>query len=298
MAQQIPVDPNCVVADEQPDGTMQVAPDLSYQRLMLVNVAYYGRPGAGLGGWVLIDAGVFGTYNMILGAAEKRFGAGNRPAAIVLTHGHFDHVGVLKDLAEHWDVPIYAHELELPYLDGRSSYPPPDPAVGGGMMAALSRFYPRGPIDVRRWLQPLPADGSVPGMPGFLWIHTPGHSPGHVSFWRGADRTLIVGDAFITTAQESAYAVATQEPEMHGPPMYYTPDWESARRSVERLAALEPDLIVPGHGRAMRGPEMLQALRALARDFDEVAVPSQGRYVSEPAVADESGTVHVPPPSR
>ena len=102
-------------------------------------------------------------------------------------------------------------------------------------------------------------------MPGFRWIHTPGHAPGHVSFSRNADRTLIVGDAFITTAQESAYAVATQEPELHGPPMYYTPDWQSARRSVEELAALEPALIVPGHGRAMQGPAMLEALRGLAR---------------------------------
>jgi glyoxylase-like metal-dependent hydrolase (beta-lactamase superfamily II) len=91
-------------------------------------------------------------------------------------------------------------------------------------MAALARFYPRGPIDVSRWLQPLPANGSVPGLPGFLWIPTPGHSPGHVSFWRGSDRTLIVEDAFITTAQESAYAVLTQSPELHGPPMYYTQD--------------------------------------------------------------------------
>jgi len=247
---------------------MQVAPDLSYQRLMLVNVVYYGRPGSGSGSWVLIDAGVTGTYNMIVGAAEKRFGEGTRPAAIVMTHGHFDHVGALKDLAEHWDVPIYAHPLELPYLDGRSSYPPPDPTVGGGLMSALSRFYPQGPIDVSRWLQPLPTNGSVPGMPGFQWVHTPGHTPGHVSFWRGSDRTLIVGDAFITTAQESAYAVLTQSPELHGPPMYYTQDWGAAQRSVERLAALEPEQIIPGHGRAMRGPEMRDALQALARDFE------------------------------
>jgi glyoxylase-like metal-dependent hydrolase (beta-lactamase superfamily II) len=195
-------------------------------------------------------------------------------------------------------VPIYAHELELPYLDGRSSYPPPDPTVGGGLMAALSPLYPRGPIDVRPWLRPLPADGSVPGMPGFRWIHTPGHAPGHVSSWRDADRSLIVGDAFITTAQESAYAVATQETELHGPPMYYTQDWAAARSSVERLANLGPELVVPGHGRALRGPAMIQALRTLAERFDEVAVPREGRYVDEPAVADKSGTVHVPPPPR
>jgi glyoxylase-like metal-dependent hydrolase (beta-lactamase superfamily II) len=298
MVQQIPVDPDCEVGEGQPDGTMQVAPDLSYQRLLLVNVVYYGYPGAGPGGWVLIDAGVTGTYHTILGAAEKRFGAGSKPAAIVMTHGHFDHVGALKDLAEHWDVPIYAHELELPYLDGRSSYPPPDPTVGGGLMATLSRFYPRGPIDVRPWLRPLPADGSVPGMSGFRWLHTPGHAPGHVSFWREGDRTLIVGDAFITTNQESAYGVLTQEPELHGPPMYYTPDWGAAQQSVERLAALEPELVVTGHGRAMHGPEMRLALRDLARDFGTIAVPSHGRYVDEPAQADESGTTYVPPVAR
>jgi glyoxylase-like metal-dependent hydrolase (beta-lactamase superfamily II) len=124
MAQQIPVDPRCVVGEDQPDGTMQTRPDLAYQRLALVNVVYCGRPGSGSGSWVLIDAGVMGTYKLIVGAAERRFGEGSRSAAIVMTHGHFDHGGALKDLAEHWDVPIYAHELELPYLDGRSSYPP------------------------------------------------------------------------------------------------------------------------------------------------------------------------------
>ena len=86
-----------------------------------------------------------------------------------------------------------------------------------------------------------------------------------MSFWREADRTLIVGDAFIATAQESAYAAATQEVEMHGPPMYFTPDWVSARTSVERLAALEPELAVTGHGRAMRGAALRDALHTLAR---------------------------------
>ena len=97
-------------------------------------------------------------------------------------------------------------------------------------------------------------------MPGWRSLHTPGHTPGHVSFWRDADRALIVGDAFITTGQESAYEVAVQEPEMHGPPMYFTTDWEAARRSVEQLAALEPDLVVTGHGRPMQGEAMRQAL--------------------------------------
>ena len=75
-------------------------------------------------------------------------------------------------------------------------------------MPLLAPLFPRRPIDVSRWLQRLPEDGSVPQMPGWRWIHTPGHTPGHISFRRERDRTIIAGDAFITTNQESAYAVA------------------------------------------------------------------------------------------
>jgi glyoxylase-like metal-dependent hydrolase (beta-lactamase superfamily II) len=75
-------------------------------------------------------------------------------------------------------------------------------------MPLLAPLFPRRPIDVSRWPQRLPEDGSVPQMPGWRWIHTPGDTPGHISFWRERDRTIIAGDAFITTNQESAYAVA------------------------------------------------------------------------------------------
>src|SRR5690606_32416044 len=100
---------------------------------------------------------------------------------------------------------------------------------------------------------------------------------------------------FIATKQESAYAVLVQRAELHGPPMYFTQDWEAARESVRRLAALEPDLAVTMHGRALQGAEMRQALHTLAREFDRVAVPERGRYVREPARADETGTTYVPP---
>ena len=284
------------IQHETHDGAAQaVTADLAYLRVMIVNVLFHGEPGAGDRSWVLIDAGLKGSAEAIARAAEARFGAGARPAAIVLTHGHFDHVGALRQLAERWDAPVYAHELELPYLTGRSAYPPPDPTVGGGAMAALSRFYPRGPVFIGERVRALPADGAVPGMPGWRWVHTPGHTAGHVSLFRDEDRTLIAGDAVITTKQESAFAVLTQRPEVHGPPAYYTQDWQASRESVERLAALEPAVLVTGHGRPMRGAAMLEALRALARDFDRVAVPRRGRYVRQPAVADANGVVSVPP---
>jgi glyoxylase-like metal-dependent hydrolase (beta-lactamase superfamily II) len=74
-----------------------------------------------------------------------------------------------------------------------------------------------------------------------------------------------------------------QTPEMHGPPMYFTPDWEAAKTSVEKLAALEPEVVITGHGPAMRGTQMRAALNALARNFVAVAVPEEGRYVGHPA---------------
>lgn len=278
MPEQVPLDPEGR-ADMKDGGVHAVRPDLAYVRLAIVNAVLVGQEGASDGGWVLVDAGVYGSARAIKTAASQRFGDKARPAAIVMTHGHFDHVGALVALAEDWDVPVYPHELELPYLDGSESYPPPDPSVGGGMMARLSGLYPRGPVDVADRLHALPSSGEVPHMPGWTWIATPGHTRGHVSLWRESDRALIAGDAFITTDQESAYAVLTQKPEMHGPPQYFTPDWASARMSVQRLAALEPTVTITGHGVAMEGEELRSALHSLARNFDVVAVPEEGRYV-------------------
>jgi glyoxylase-like metal-dependent hydrolase (beta-lactamase superfamily II) len=279
MALQIPLEEkDRADAGDNASAVHAIAPDLAYRRLMIVNVVLVGAPPAGDRNWVLIDAGVFGSKSAIKEAAEQRFGAGARPSAIVMTHGHFDHVGVLEDLAEEWDAPVYAHELERPYLDGRQSYPPADPWVGGGLMALLSPLYPRSPVNVGARLRTLPADGSIPPMPGWRWLHTPGHALGHASFWRERDRALIVGDAFVTTGQESAYEVAVQEPEMHGPPRYFTPDWTAAEASVKKLADLEPELVVTGHGRPMQGSGMRAALHELARNFRAVAVPKDGRY--------------------
>jgi hypothetical protein len=90
---------------------------------------------------------------------------------------------------------------------------------------------------------------------------------------------LIAGDALCTTRQESLLAVAQQRPELHGPPAYYTTEWNAARDSVQRLAALNPTVLAPGHGLPMAGPHTSEALQELSARFDEVARPAQGKYV-------------------
>jgi glyoxylase-like metal-dependent hydrolase (beta-lactamase superfamily II) len=277
---QIPLSPSAVA--EQPAGhresrTTAVVQDVAYRKLLIVNVVFIGLEGCGDGNWVLVDAGIAGTAPMIRSTAQARFGGNGRPACILMTHGHFDHVGALETLAADWEVPIYAHPAERPYLAGQKSYPPPEPGVGGGLIARLSPLFPTSPVDVSQYLYDLPADRGVPFAPGWQWVHTPGHTPGHVSLWRAEDRVLIAGDAFVTTRQESIYSSVTQAPEMHGPPMYFTPDWPSAKQSVRELAALSPHIVVSGHGAAMRGAEMREALKKLAEDFDEIAVPRQYR---------------------
>ena len=277
---------------------MAVAPGLHALRDVFVNLYYVAADPAQLrGAWVLIDSGLAGSAAKIRAHAADLFGPDNPPAAILLTHGHFDHAGGLAGLLDAWPaVPVYAHLLELPYLTGRSNYPPPDPTVGGGLMAWSSFLYPRHPYHLGDRVRPLPADGAVPGLPAWRWLPTPGHTPGHVSFVRDADSVVVVGDAFTTVVGESALATLTQRQQVHGPPAYFTPDWDAARLSVAALLSLTPEVAATGHGIPMHGDELRQQLQELAVRFDTAARPRVGRYAHAPATADASGVRSVPPP--
>ncbi|REC94576.1 MBL fold metallo-hydrolase [Kushneria indalinina] len=251
----------------------EVLPDVYCYPVQIVNVYLVGHPDQG--NWVLVDAGMPRCEDDIIKEAAERFGRDVPPRAIILTHGHFDHVGAVVELAEHWDVPVYAHSLELPYLTGQARYAPPDTDAGGGVIPSLAGVFPREPVDLGERIRPLPEDGSIPCLADWRWLHTPGHTPGHVSLFRDEDSALLTGDAFVTVKQESLYQVFTQHCEISGPPRYFTPDWEAAHRSVQTLAELAPQVAMTGHGQAMSGEALRDGLRCLLNNFEEKAMPDR-----------------------
>lgn len=257
---------------------IDILPDLYQYTIQIVNIVLYGEPQ--MKDFVLIDAGMPKSADEIISVVEERYGSKSRPKAIILTHGHFDHVGGLIELIEMWDVPVYAHTLEIPFLSGKQNYPEPDPTVNNGLVAKMSPIFPNEAINLGGNLKVLPSDGSVPFMAGFRWIHTPGHSPGHISLFREKDKVLIAGDAFVTVKQESLYKVITQTKEISGPPQYFTTDWLAARASIEKLAILKPSVAITGHGLPMKGEELTSNLKKLVDDFDQIALPKQGKYLN------------------
>jgi len=241
------------------------------------------------GEWVLLDTGVRPALSVLKGAAAQM----NRPPmAIVLTHGHVDHVGCAGELAREWGIKVWAHRLEHPFLTGESFYPPGDPTVGGAL-AFVSRALPPQKFDLRDVLETFPNDGKLPFLKGWQIIETPGHSPGHVSLWHEDDRVLLAGDALCTADMDSLVGMMTLKPTQFargGTP--FTSDWNAMKHSLGVLADLEPVVVGAGHGLPLSGADTPQLLRDFFHSFSP---PSHGRYVQTPARSDETGVTFLPP---
>lgn len=182
---------------------------------------------------VLIDAGVRQSPKKILRQLD-----GYTVNSHALTHAHPDHQGASHDVCTKLGIPFWAPELdaaaaENPELIGERQ--PKHP---------VAQFYvrifagPGHPVD--RKLH----DGDE--VAGFKVLHVPGHSAGHVAFWRESDRVLILGDVLTNMDQ------LTLIRGLHEPKPYLTPDPAENRRSAKKLAPLEPELVVFGHGPPLR----------------------------------------------
>jgi glyoxylase-like metal-dependent hydrolase (beta-lactamase superfamily II) len=276
-----------VLGSSEEGAIFEYAPDVARVAIGIVNAYLVGTARQ----WVLVDTGIAGFASVVRRAADARFGRGARPEAIVLTHGHFDHAGNADALAREWNVPVLAHHFEMPYLTGESDYPPPDPTVGGAI-ACLSRTFPARGRALSARLYALSGQ-TIPGMTDWQWIHTPGHTAGHVSLFRKRDATLLAGDALATMNMDSWIEQVRRTPEPCNPPAPLTTDWDAARRSVENLASLDPYAIAAGHGVPIAGEGVAEAMNRFCRRF---APPPRGRYAIAPAVAGPFGVEWIPPP--
>jgi glyoxylase-like metal-dependent hydrolase (beta-lactamase superfamily II) len=126
--------------------------------------------------------------------------------------------------------------------------------------------------DVSRPLEP---DAGILGLPGWECIPTPGHTPGHVSFFRSRDRVLITGDALVTLELNSLAGLLLQRHGLSGPPRYTTWSWPAAKESIATLARLEPNVLACGQGPHLAGPGTAGAVHTFA-----------GRFASRAATGD------------
>lgn len=164
----------------------------------------------GQNGFTLIDTGIPAAGSKILRQLER---AGHQPDAITrifITHAHPDHVGSLTLLKQATGAPIYLGEADRDLLN--PDHPIPDHTLTEGDV------FP----DI---------------LDGLHVLHTPGHSFGHVSFWQPDRRILFCGDVIMRFPQGLTLPFAN-----------YTPDMNLDKQSIQKLAALQPEVVCFGHG--------------------------------------------------
>lgn len=224
--------------------------------------------------WSLIDTAYARSADTIRQEAERVFGAGARPTAILLTHAHPDHGGAALDLAERWDCPVYVSEAEYPLAvaTDMATYARFASPLDHWLVLPILRLIPgrRGkpPVEAARLKRSIkafdPAAG-MPGLPEWRGIPTPGHTPGHVAFFRPGDRVVIAGDAVLTVEMNSVtsftwWSLGWSRQRVSGPLWSSTWNRTAAERSIVNLADLAPAVLACGHGRPMTGSETAPAL--------------------------------------
>jgi len=178
---------------------------------------------------VLIDAGRTWDRRRVFAEIE-----GRELSAVALTHVHPDHQGVAKDVCEARGIPLACHADDVDAMEGRR--PVQEAAPDHPVNRIIGRLWQGPPYEVGRVLN----EGDE--VAGFRVVHAPGHARGEVIFFRESDRVAICGDVI----RHMSYA--TGRPLLAEPPRIFTYDPAENRRSIRKLAELNPAQILPGHG--------------------------------------------------
>jgi hydroxyacylglutathione hydrolase len=181
---------------------------------------------------VLIDAGRKWDRRRIMSEIE-----GRELSMLALTHVHPDHQGVAKDVCEARGIPLACHADDVDAMEGRR--PVQETAADNPLNRLIARLWQGPPCKVERVFN----EGDE--IAGMRVVHAPGHARGEVIFFRESDRVAICGDVI----RNMSYA--TGRPGIREPPPIFTYDVAENRRSIRKLAGLNPSLILPGHGPAV-----------------------------------------------
>lgn len=194
-------------------------------------------------GDVLVDAATRQARDRIVRQLRGRL-----VHAHALTHVHPDHQGASHAVCTELDLPVWAGAHDADAMEREEVM---RERFGTGAATFVQRrFFAGPPHPVARRLH----EGDE--IAGFHVLETPGHTPGHVAYWREADRTLIAGDVFFNLNP------LTGRPGLRPPPDPFNHDTAGNRASMRRLAALEPAVTCFGHGPPVRDPTRLAALVA------------------------------------
>ena len=164
-------------------------------------------------------------------------------SAHALTHAHPDHQGSSHAICEQLGIPLWCGQGDVPAMETVGGMV--DPKAPAWLNKLRERYWSGPPHPVARALK----EGDE--VAGFTVLETPGHSRGHVAYWRESDRVLIVGDVLTNVN------VMMGIPGLDTPPDPFTPDPARNRASARRLAELKPALACFGHGAPLRDPDRI-----------------------------------------
>ncbi|GAA2175202.1 MBL fold metallo-hydrolase [Agrococcus versicolor] len=210
-------------------------------------------------GITLVDAGLPG-HRRDLRRALRELGRSEADVrGIVLTHGDSDHIGFAEALRTERGVPVYVHTADARRTRGDDA-PPPTARPAWRLPAALAfvaTAIAKGGRTRRVGEVREVVDGDVLPLPGSpVVVGMPGHSPGSIAVHLPAHRVVAVGDALTTRHVLTGHAHPQLAP--------FTDDLAAAEASLDRLAAIDADVVVPGHGPAWLGTprDLVAAVRA------------------------------------
>jgi hydroxyacylglutathione hydrolase len=195
-------------------------------------------------GDVLVDAGTRHSGRRIFRQLD-----GHRVSTHVLTHAHPDHQGASREVCRRLGVELWCGERDADAMES-GKLGQKDHRIN----KLITWAWAGPPHPVARRLQ----EGDE--VAGFQVLDVPGHSPGHVAYWRESDRTLVAGDVL------NNMNIMTGITGLHEPRVEFTTDPARTRESARRLAALEPALVVFGHGPPLRDTrKFAEFVRSLPR---------------------------------